>query len=70
MTNDKVSDAIVVEALPNAKFTLRLPDGRKIIGYISGKIRMSKINILEGDTVQVDHKGRIVYRFIKKEYHK
>ncbi|WP_323847899.1 MAG: translation initiation factor IF-1 [Phytoplasma sp.] len=70
MVDDKISEAIVVEALPNANFKLKLPDDRIITGYISGKIRKSKINILVGDTVQVDYKGRIVYRLIKKEYHK
>ncbi|MGM1459011.1 MAG: translation initiation factor IF-1 [Columbia Basin potato purple top phytoplasma] len=67
MVNDnKVSDAIVIAALPNATFKLKLPDDRVIIAHISGKIRTRRINILVGDKVQVDYKGRIIYR-LKKE---
>lgn len=67
MVNDnKISDAIVIAALPNETFKLQLPDDRVILAYISGKIKTRRINILVGDKVQVDYKGRIVYR-LKKE---
>lgn len=67
MVNDnKISDAIVIAALPNETFKLKLPDDRVILAYISGKIKTRRINILVGDKVQVDYKGRIVYR-LKKE---
>ncbi|MDC9031963.1 translation initiation factor IF-1 [Columbia Basin potato purple top phytoplasma] len=70
MVNDnKVSDAIVIAALPNATFKLKLPDDRVIIAYISGKIRTRRINILVGDKVQVDYKGRIIYRLKKESTH-
>ena len=49
-------DAIVVEALPNAMFRVRLPDEKQseIIGYVSGKMRKNYIRILPGDTVTVE----------------
>lgn len=58
----------VITALPNATFVVRLAVGKEIICYISGKIRKNSINILPGDTVNVEvstydpSKGRIVYR--------
>ena len=57
----------VVECLPNATFKIELENGHNIIGLISGKIRKFNINILLGDTVDVEmspydlSKGRIVY---------
>ncbi|GJM19451.1 MAG: translation initiation factor IF-1 [Phycisphaeraceae bacterium] len=63
-------DAIVVEALPNAMFRVRLPDEKQseIIGYVSGKMRKNYIRILPGDTVTVEMspydltRARITYR--------
>ncbi len=58
----------VTEALPNAFFKVVLEDGREIMGFLSGKMRMNRITILPGDKVSVemtpydDKKGRIVYR--------
>lgn len=63
-------DAIVLEALPNAMFKLRLPNEQQseIIGYVSGKMRKHYIRILPGDTVTVEispydlSRARITYR--------
>ncbi len=58
----------VTEALPNAFFKITLEDGKEILGFLSGKMRMNKITILPGDKVSVEmtpydeSKGRIVYR--------
>ncbi len=58
----------VVEALPNAFFKVILNDGREILGFLSGKMRMNRITILPGDKVSIEMspydegKGRIVYR--------
>jgi len=69
--DDKITmDAIVIEALPNAMFRVRLPNEQQteIIGYISGKMRKHYIRILPGDTVTVEispydlTKARITYR--------
>ena len=58
----------VVETLPNAFFKIELDDGKHILGFLSGKMRMNKITILPGDKVLLEMtpydegKGRIVYR--------
>lgn len=58
----------VLEPLPNAQFKVELENGFKIIGHISGKMRMHYIKILPGDKVRVElspydlSKGRIVFR--------
>jgi len=58
----------VIEALPNAFFKVVLTDGKEIIGFLSGKMRMNRIKILPGDKVTLEitpydeSKGRIVYR--------
>ena len=69
--DDKITmDAVVVEALPNAMFRIRLPNEQQteIIGYVSGKMRKHYIRILPGDTVTVEispydlTRARITYR--------
>ena len=58
----------VYEALPNTFFKVILDDGKEILGFLSGKMKMNKITILPGDKVTVEMtpydegKGRIVYR--------
>ena len=58
----------VIEALPNANFKVRLSNGHVITAYISGKLRLNYIRIIEGDTVKLEMspydltKGRIVWR--------
>ncbi len=61
-------EAIVKEALPNARFRVEIDGGHVILAYVSGKMRMHWIRILPGDRVTVQMspydltKGRIVYR--------
>lgn len=61
-------EGIVVEVLPNARFKVELPNGHIITTYLSGKLRMNYIRILEGDKVNVEMspydltQGRIVWR--------
>ena len=58
----------VVEALPNATFQVRLPNGHVVTAHISGKLRMNYIRILPGDRVTIEvsvydlDKGRITWR--------
>lgn len=62
-------EGIVVEALPNAMFQVKLDNGHVVMAHISGKIRMNFIRILPGDKVLVEltpydlKRGRITYRF-------
>ena len=39
----------VLEALPNAMFSVKLENGHQILAHISGKLRMNYIKILPGD---------------------
>ena len=61
-------DGVVEEVLPNAMFRVKVTDSHKIIAVISGKMRQNKIQILNGDRVQVElspydlSKGRVIYR--------
>ena len=58
----------VVEVMPNATFKVQLANGHIVIAYLSGKLRMNYIRILEGDKVTVEMspydltKGRITWR--------
>lgn len=58
----------VIECLPNATFKVELENKHQVFGTISGKIRKFNINILLGDTVDVEispydlSKGRITFR--------
>lgn len=59
--------AIVQEALPNTMFRVELGDGAVIVAYLAGKMRLHRIKVLVGDTVEVlldpyGGKGRIVRR--------
>ncbi len=62
------TEGVVTEVLRNAKFKVRLTNGHIIDAYISGKLRMNYIKILEGDHVKLEMspydltKGRITWR--------
>ena len=61
-------EGVVVEALPNATFKVKLSNGHIITAHISGKLRLNYIRILPGDKVTVEvsvydlTKGRIIWR--------
>ena len=57
----------VAEVLPNAMFRVELEDGRIILAYLAGKMRLHRIWVIVGDKVylEVDKyggRGRIVKR--------
>ncbi len=62
-------DGVIVEALSNAMFRVKLENEHVIIATISGKMRMNYIRILPGDKVSVEispydlTRGRITYRY-------
>ena len=69
MKEEKIrKSGIILEALPAGKFRVELEDGKKILAYLAGKLRIYRIKILPGDSVTVEvtsydeGKGRIVYR--------
>ena len=59
---------MVVEVLPNTRFKVELDNDIIVDCYLSGKMRVHHIRILEGDSVDVElspydlTKGRITYR--------
>jgi translation initiation factor IF-1 len=58
----------VLETLPNAMFRVELANGHRVLGHVSGKMRMNFIRILPGDTVTLElspydlSRGRIIRR--------
>ncbi|MEK7106483.1 MAG: translation initiation factor IF-1 [Patescibacteria group bacterium] len=58
---------IIQEALPNTMFRVELEGGVVQVAYLAGKMRLNRIKVLVGDTVEVlqdpyGGKGRIVRR--------
>lgn len=61
---------VVNEALPNALFRVDMQNG-EILAYLSGKMRLNRIKVLVGDSVEVvldpyGGKGRIIRRLDNK----
>ena len=44
----------IVEVLPNALFKVELENGAQILGHLAGKLRVNNVNVLLGDTVDVE----------------
>ena len=72
--NEKIVTArgIITEALPSTLFRVKIEDKteneKEILAYLGGKMRMHRIKVLIGDSVEVvldpyGGKGRIVKRF-------
>jgi translation initiation factor IF-1 len=58
---------IVIEALPNATFKVKLDSGAEILAHLSGKMRLNFIRVLVGDRVEIElsidkKRGRIIRR--------
>ena len=45
--------ATVEEALPNLLFRVKLETGEETLAYLAGKMRLHRIRVLVGDTVEV-----------------
>lgn len=58
----------IIEVLPNALFKVKLENNVDVLGHLAGKLRVNNVNILLGDTVDVEmstydvSKCRIVWR--------
>lgn len=67
-----ISIGVITEALPNALFRVKFQRGEKpeentILAYLSGKMRLNRIKVIIGDSVEVildpyGGRGRIVRR--------
>ncbi|WP_269531337.1 translation initiation factor IF-1 [Chitinimonas sp. BJYL2] len=61
-------EGVVSEVLPESRFRVTLENGVSILAYGSGKMKMHRIKVLEGDRVKVEMspydltKGRITFR--------
>ncbi len=62
-------EGVVIEALPNTMFRVKLDNEHEVLGHISGKMRRYYILILPGDRVKVElspydlTRGRLTYRY-------
>jgi len=62
------TEGVVVEALPNAMFRVKLENDHIVLAHVSGKMRMNFIRILPGDKVKLElspydlSRGRITFR--------
>lgn len=61
-------EGVVIEALPNATFKVKLDDGNEILAHLAGRLRLHFIRVLPGDRVTLEFspydstRGRIVRR--------
>lgn len=69
MINNKkpVFNGVVIEALPNTNFRVKMDDGRDVLAHLSGKMRLHFIRVLVGDRVEIElspdeKRGRIIRR--------
>ena len=53
MAELEVVEGVVDEALPNTLFRVKLSSGEVVLAYLAGKMRLHRIKVLVGDTVQV-----------------
>ena len=58
---------VVIEALPNTVFKVKLDNTTEILAHLSGKLRLNYIRVLVGDRVEVEpsidkKRGRITRR--------
>jgi translation initiation factor IF-1 len=59
---------VVIEKLPDGKFSVQLDQDRLVLAHLAGKLRQNRIRVLAGDRVTLElspydlTKGRITYR--------
>ncbi|HOW67725.1 MAG TPA: translation initiation factor IF-1 [Candidatus Paceibacterota bacterium] len=44
----------VIEVLPNTTVRVELPNGHRILAYLSGRLRMAFIRLMPGDQVNIE----------------
>jgi translation initiation factor IF-1 len=58
MNEEKQKEALVIgtvtEALPNTMFRVTTEDGKELLAYLSGKMRIHRIKVLIGDKVALE----------------
>ncbi|KAL4192310.1 hypothetical protein AMTRI_Chr06g193680 [Amborella trichopoda] len=69
-----IHEGLITESLPNGMFQVRFDNGDLVLGYVSGRIRHSFIQILPGDRVKIEvsryhsTRGHIIYRLRNKDF--
>jgi translation initiation factor IF-1 len=66
-STDETIKGTVIEAMPNTMFKVLINGERETLAYLAGKMRMHKIRVLVGDSVEMIEdpyggKARIVKR--------
>jgi len=66
----------VIEVLADSKYRIELESGHSVLGYLSGRMKKNRIQVITGDSVLIEltpydlTKGRVVRRlnpgFIRK----
>jgi translation initiation factor IF-1 len=61
-------DGLVLEALPDARFRVKLDNGHELVAYTAGRMKKNRIKTLAGDRVTIEmspydlEKGRLIFR--------
>ncbi len=61
-----LAEGTVIEVLPEWKFRVELPNGHRLMGFVTGKMRETVGNLAAGDGINLEitpydlSKGRIV----------
>ena len=60
-------NGVIIEALPDTTFRVKLSDGKEVLAYLAGRLRMNYIKVMMGDKVTLElspdgARGRIVRR--------
>lgn len=68
LSTEKIkTEGTIIESLPDTKFKVKLDDGREILAYLSGKMRMNYIKVMIGNKVTLElspdeTRARIIFR--------
>ena len=68
-------EGVVTEMLPESRFRVQLDNGLEILAYGSGKMKMHRIRVIQGDRVTVEmspydlSRGRINFRHPTPKMH-
>lgn len=64
----------VIEVLPDSKYRVELESGHLVLGYLSGRMKQNRIQVIIGDSVLVEltpydlTRGRVVRRLNTSGY--
>jgi translation initiation factor IF-1 len=67
--NQPTTRGQVTEVLPDLKFRIVLQDGKEILAYLAGKMKLNKIRVLVGDMVEIkldEYGGKCTNRITRR----